>query len=78
MVNMATRKGLSLDEYVEMLHNGQDPHRRLIELANEREKDVGPWNEAGCTHNCWMALEAKCVCRCSGLHHGEGIVKTVE
>ena len=58
-----------MDEYVSMLHAGLDPHKRLIELA--QNKEVHPWDSI-CCKECYYATESKCVCHCGGLHHGKG------
>ena len=70
-------KGLSLDEYVNLLHHGVDVHQRLLELS--REKEVHPWDDV-CCESCWNAKEDLdlCVCKCGGQFHSRGIIKEDE
>lgn len=70
------RPGLSLDEYVSMLHSGQDPHQKLRELAQNRKEEVGPWSGI-CCKSCWNATEDKCVCHCLGENHGKGLKENI-
>lgn len=38
----------------------------------KRLRKSNPWTGV-CCESCWNALEERCVCRCGGAHHGEGL-----